>query len=44
MPVLSILAIIANLSLKIGEGDDCLGYTVLAERDCNESKVEPVKK
>jgi hypothetical protein len=32
-PGLIILATIANLSLKMQGGDDCLGYTVLATRD-----------
>jgi SAM-dependent methyltransferase len=32
-PGLIILATIANISLKMQGGDDCLGYTVLANRD-----------
>lgn len=32
VPLLMFLAIIANLSLKMEGGDDCLGYTILAER------------
>lgn len=31
-PLLLILTIIANFSLKMEGGDDCLGYTILAER------------
>lgn len=33
LPLLVLLALIANLSLGTGGGDDCLGYTVLAERN-----------
>ena len=32
LPLLALLAVCANLSLAGGGGDDCLGYTVLAER------------
>jgi SAM-dependent methyltransferase len=32
LPLFVTLALIANLSLRAGGGDDCLGYTVLAER------------
>jgi SAM-dependent methyltransferase len=31
-PILLILAIVANASMRADGGDDCLGYTVLAER------------
>jgi SAM-dependent methyltransferase len=31
-PVLLVLAVIGNLSLRAPGGDDCLGYTVVAER------------
>jgi SAM-dependent methyltransferase len=31
-PLLALLALIANASLKTEGGDDCLGYTILAER------------
>lgn len=37
MPILLVLAIIANLSRKMKGGNDCLGYTVLAKRHCGES-------
>ena len=32
LPVLVGLACVANLSLRGGGGDDCLGYTLLAEK------------
>jgi hypothetical protein len=32
LPVLAILAVVANLSLNWDWGDDCLGYTVVARR------------
>ena len=32
LPVLLLLAILANLSLRGGGGEDCLGYTALAEK------------
>ena len=32
LPLLVVLAVIANLSLKLPGGDDCLGYTALAVR------------
>jgi hypothetical protein len=31
-PVVAVLAVLANLSLRGGGGDDCLGYTALARR------------
>jgi SAM-dependent methyltransferase len=31
-PLVSLLAIVGNLSLRGGAGDDCLGYTVTAQR------------
>lgn len=34
-PALLTLAIIANVSYGVGDGDDCLGYTVLARRRGN---------
>lgn len=32
LPLLTLLAVIANLSLHLPGGNDCLGYTVLAQR------------
>jgi hypothetical protein len=32
LPLFVTLALVANLSLRAKGGDDCLGYTVLAER------------
>jgi hypothetical protein len=32
MPLLVLLAVVANASLRAEGGDDCLGYTALAER------------
>jgi SAM-dependent methyltransferase len=32
LPILVLLAAVANLSLHFGGGDDCLGYTVIATR------------
>jgi SAM-dependent methyltransferase len=32
MPLLVLLAVVANVSLRAEGGDDCLGYTALAER------------
>jgi hypothetical protein len=34
LPCLLFLAAIANLSLRSAGGDDCLGYTVIAEKRC----------
>jgi hypothetical protein len=31
-PLVVLLAVIGNLSLFFGSGDDCLGYTVFAQR------------
>jgi hypothetical protein len=31
-PLFGALAVVANASLRVEGGDDCLGYTVLAER------------
>ena len=33
-PFFLIAAVVGNLSMKMEGGDDCLGYTVLAERGC----------
>lgn len=32
LPLFVTLALVANLSLRAGGGDDCLGHTVLAQR------------
>lgn len=37
-PLLVVLAVVANLSLRGRGGDDCLGYTVLARRSGRESR------
>ena len=41
LPVLALVALIANLTLRADWGDDCIGYTVTATRPAQEPAYEP---